>query len=106
MDIFYQQNSKIHSNNDIFEVYFEESVMRAGTLRRMLDRMLAFFSHMLLSLTSARAKAIFRVGGVAVSLVGMVGVIGAMESGAVSLLGGVLIGALLIGVEYLCLRRH
>ncbi len=106
MNISYQKNSNIHSNNDIFEAYFEGSVVRVGAWHRILDRILAFLSHILLALTSARAKSILRAGGVALSLIGMVGVIGAMESGAISLFGGVLAGLLLIGVEYLCLRRH
>ncbi len=106
MNISYQKNSQVNSNNDIYATYLPKVAMPAGALRRMLDRILAFLSHMLLSLTSARAKSILRVSGVALSLIGMLCVVSAIESGALSLFGGLLLGGLFIGIEFLCLRRH
>lgn len=93
MNASYEKNGYFDSNTRIFEGCFTEPAPRENHLQKLLARVSA--------LPVAR---VLRVAGTTLSLVGFVGVIGAMERGTVSLLSGLCIGALLIGVEYLCLR--
>ncbi len=105
MNTYYQQNGRIGSNNDIFETYFYGETKALPSWKKRLDTILAILAAMVASLTSARARTALRVFGVGASLVGFVGIIGAMEAGSLAILPGILIGILLIGVEVLCLRR-
>ena len=45
-----------------------------------------------------------RVAGLAVTLVAILGIAGSVELGKLSLLGGAAMSALMIGIQYLCLR--
>ena len=68
--------------------------------------MLAALSLILAFLTCERTRAIARALGFGLSLVGFIGIIGAMETGAIRLGFGLVLGAALLGVEVLCLRRQ
>ncbi len=104
MNTCFENNSRFNSNNRIYEGYFTEFQKPAGRVRRALDFFLYIIAAALTALTSARALCIYRTVGVAGSLVGLAGIIGAMECGTLSLGAGLLIGAALVGIEYLCLR--
>ena len=93
MNASYEKNGRFNSNTRIFEACFTEAAPRENHLQKLLSR-----------ISALPLGRVLRVAGTALSLVGFVGVIGAMEKGTVSLLSGLCIGALLIGVEYLCLR--
>lgn len=99
MNASYEKNGRFDSNSRIFEGYYTESAPRTDGLRKALEALRSSEKARTVSTT-------LRVLGTALSLVGFVGVIGAMESGSLSLLKGLAIGAILIGVEYLCLRRR
>ncbi len=105
MNISYQNNGHIYSNNDIFADYFNVGA-RPSKMRKAVDTLLAALSVILSFLTAARTRVIARTVGFSISLVGFVGIIGAMETGAISLVLGLVLGALLLGVEVLCLRRQ
>lgn len=105
MNISYQNNNGIYSNNDIFEAYFNTGV-RPSKMRKAIDAMLAALSVMVAFLTDARTLAVARVTGFGLCLVGFVGIIGAMETGAISLGFGLILGGALLGIEALCLRRQ
>ncbi len=105
MNTYYQENGQVNSNNDIFELYFYEGAKKAPAWKRAADRILALVSALIAILCGAHVRTALRVGGVALSLVGLIGVIGAMESGSLNLAVGVLLGAILVGLEYLCLRH-
>ena len=100
----YEKNGRFDSNNRIFDAYFQEEVLPANGLQRVLDTLSAFLFAVIAFLSCAAFRRVVRVSGVALSLVGFIGVIGAMQNGSVSLMAGLFIGALLLGVEYLCLR--
>ena len=104
MNTTFEQKRNFNSNSRIFEGYFEETVSRAGSFRRGLDSFLYIIAAILTALTSAKAIALFKVVGVASALVGFVGIIGAVEQGTLGMGMGFLLGALLVGIEYLCLR--
>lgn len=105
MNISYQNNGRIYSNNDIFADYFNVGA-RPSKMRKAADAMLAALSMILTFLTAARTRVIARAIGFSLCLVGFVGIIGAMEAGAISLGFGLVLGAALLGIEILCLRRQ
>ncbi len=105
MNISYQNNEHIYSNNDIFADYFNVGA-RPSKMRKAVDAWLAALSMILAFLTAARTRVIARAIGFGLCLVGFVGIIGAMEAGAISLGFGLILGATLLGIEVLCLRRQ
>lgn len=105
MNISYQNNERIYSNNDILGDYFNVGT-RYSKMRKAADAMLAALSLILTFLTATRTRVIARAIGFGLCLVGFVGVIGAMETGAISLAFGLILGAAILGIELLCLRRQ
>ena len=105
MNISYQNNGQVYSNNDIFADYFNVGA-RPNKMRKAADALLAALSLILTFLTATRTRAIARAVCFGVCLVGFVGIIGAMETGAISLGLGLVLGAALLGIEVLCLRRQ
>ena len=106
MNTYFEKNGSFNSNNRIFEACYYETAKSAGKAQRALELLLSWIRALLKILTVAKVRRIARVFTVAVSLVGFIGVIGAMDHGSIGLGTGLLIGALLLGVEYLCLRGH
>ena len=105
MNISYQNNGRIYSNNDIFAEYFNAGA-KPSKMRKAADAMLAALSLILTFLTAARTRVIARTVVFGLTLVGFVGIIGAMEAGSVSLGFGLVLGMALVGIEVLCLRRQ
>ena len=105
MNISYQNNGQVYSNNDIFADYFNVGA-KPSKLRKAADAMLAALSLILTFLCAARTRAVARAIGFGLCLVSFVGIIGAMENGAISLGFGLVLGAALLGIEVLCLRRQ
>ena len=105
MNISYQNNDSIFSNNDIFEAYFNVGA-RASKMRKAADTALAALSVILAFLTNARTRTAARALSFGGCLVGFVGIIGAMEVGSISLGCGLVLGGALLGIEMLCLRRQ
>ncbi len=104
MNTYFEKSNSFNSNNGIFKEYFSTSAKHASMLRRRLDAFLYIIASLCAAFPLTKAVRILRAVGVAGSLVGFVGIIGAMESGAIGLGSGLLLGALFIGIEYLCLR--
>lgn len=104
MNTYFEKNENFSSNSRIFEAYFTEAVKPAGTFQKCLDSMLYLLSALLRILTGATVRRIAKVSAVALSLVGFIGVIGAIERGSLGIGMGLLLGAILLGIEYLCLR--
>ncbi len=103
MNTYFEQNHSFDSNKRIIEAYFGEAVKPAGAWSRRLETLLGLLAALLHILSSATLRRICKTAGVALSLVGMVGVIGAMERGSLGLGAGLVLGALLVGIEFLCL---
>ena len=104
MNAYYNKNRQINSNNRIYESYFTESARPVSKWQELPEMLLSLLFSMLRALASSRARTVVRVCTVAICLVGFIGIIGAVEYGSLSLLGGALIGSLLIGLEFLALR--
>ena len=105
MNISYQNNGRVYSNNDIFAEYFNVG-KKPSKMRKAADAMLAALSLFLAFLCAARTRVIARAIGFGLCLVGFIGIIGAMETGAIGLGFGLILGAALLGIEVLCLRRQ
>ena len=105
MNISYQNNGQVYSNNDIFADYFNVGT-RPSKMRKAADAMLAALSIILTFLYATRTRAIARAIGFGLCLISFVGIIGAMETGAISLGFGLVLGAALLGIEVLCLRHQ
>ena len=99
-----EQNRSFNSNSRIFEAHFEEYAIPQKSLRQVMDLFLYIIAIAFRFITSAKAVAWLRVVGVAGSLVGMIGIIGAVEQGNIGLGSAFLMGSALIAIEYLCLR--
>ena len=99
MNRTYDQSRPIYSESGIYEGMFTDvsaTTQRDGFLR-FLFLLISFFA-------SVKVRRIAKAASLAGCLFGMIAMIGAMESGALPLLPGVLLAALLLGVEFLCLR--
>ena len=105
MNISYQNNGQAYSNNDIFADYFNAGT-RPSKMRKAADALLAALSLILTFLTAARTRVVAHAIGFGLCLVGFVGIIGAMETGAISLGFGLVLGAAILGIEVLCLHRR
>ena len=106
MNAYFENNNGYNSNSRIIEAYFGETLSQQRMHRRGAELLLSMLAALLSALTSAKARSILKALSVAVCLVGFVGIIGAMEQGTLGLGAGFLIGMLLVGIEYLCLRRR
>ena len=104
MNACFDKNEEFYSNKRIMEAYFGEAVKTASVGQRLLDSILSKLFFLIRLLSCSTARRIAKATAVAVTLVAFIGVIGAMEAGSISLGLGLLIGAALLGIEYLCLR--
>ena len=91
-------------------LFFSDSGIYAGSSSiRTAGKKRAQWIALLLSLigflTSAKMRIARKVVTVALCLVGLIGIIGGLDSGALSLPLGLLFGLLLVGAEFLCLRK-
>lgn len=99
MNTYFEKNEQINSNKRIIDAYFGESAKRESRLSALLSLLL----HLWQILTSATARRIAKAASVAVALVALVGVVGAIERGSLGIGIGLLLGAAVIAVEYICL---
>ena len=106
MNKAFTNNDQFISNKRIMEAYFAEAEMTAGKLDGILDRIAAILLSILSVLTCARVISLTRTCVAVGCLVGFVGLIGAMESGSISLLSGLLLSVPVLGVEYLTLKGY
>ena len=104
MNSCFEKNPRFNSNKRIIEAYLYQTEQVATGVQKRRENLLAILSAILSVLSCRAAVRVYRVLGMTLSLVFMVGIIGAMESGNLGLFAGLLLGALAVGVEYLCLR--
>ena len=105
MNASFEKNSTFNSNSRIFDAYFVETAQTASMGRRAVDTLSACVASARSIWKYSAISRILRAVGVAASLVGFVGIIGAMERGTLGLGAGLVMGLLLMGMEYLCLRK-
>ena len=105
MNASFEKNGNFNSNSRIFEAYFTDVETKETALQKLLSVCEKAASFATLAKSRSVLRAI-RLLGMAGSLVGFVGIIGAIECGTLGLGLGLLLGSLLIGVEYLCLKKY
>lgn len=103
MNRCYDENQFLNSNNRIFDGYFTEVAKRESAWKRSARTVLEGLKK---AVSSARVRRTAKAVSFTGCLVGFVGIIGAMEAGSLALGAGLLLGACLLAVEYLCLRNH
>ena len=106
MNAYYNKNEEFNSNKRIIEAYFGESAKTTFAGQKVIDALLACLSALVCALCSATARRVIKATVFSVTLVGFVGVIGAMEHGSIGLGAGLALGIVLLCVELLCLRPH
>ena len=104
MNAYFEEKEVFNSNSRIFEGYFTETEAHTGRLQRAADKLFSRVSVFARALTDSRVCRLIKAITVALSLIGFVGVIGAMERGGLGIGAGLLVGATLVALEYLCLR--
>ena len=102
MNKYFDKNDMFDSNSRIYEGFFADVTNAKNPWKKISD----FLFLILRFLSGQTVIRCAKATAVALSLIGFVGIIGAMENGALGLGTGLLIGALLLAVEYLCLRGH
>ena len=106
MNRYFDKNDVFSSNNRIFESFFTDAPVQKTKLEKWLEKLSRVLFSILVFLSSAAFVKLAKCIGVAGSLVGFVGIIGAMEQGTLGLGIGLCIGAVLLLIEYLCLRGN
>ena len=104
MNNFYTNDQQFDSINGIYKLFYTESQTAPGRLKRTAKVLLCKLLLLWQTLTGAAAKRAARVCAVTLSLVGIIGTAGAMETGGLSLPAGLTICILLLAVEFFCLR--
>ena len=107
MNAYFDREANFDTNKRIIEAYFTDVSTAPSRAERAMQAILSFLFACWKILTGEASRRIFKALSLSLSLVGLIGIIGAMERGTLSLAAGLLIGSLLVGIEYLCLRpRH
>ena len=105
MNKTYEISNRFDSNNGIYEAFYEEVVVPAYSTPKTLLNISEKAKKLYKILTAATAKRLAMTAAVAISLLGIVGIAGGIQQGNISLLGGLAVAALCIGVEYCCLKK-
>ncbi len=103
MNRFYEEERIFHSNSRIFEGRFAEVTEEKSSVGNVLHTAWKAVKKVKASARVQRmAKAVAFTG----CMLGMLGIIGAMEAGSLAIGTGLLLSVALLGLEYLCLRNH
>ena len=103
MNTYFEHNEQISSNKRIMNAYFGESARCESRVSKAFEAVLSFLLALVRFFTSASVRNVVRVSSVAVSLVALLGVAGAIESGSLGLGLGLVLGLAIIAIEYFCL---
>ena len=105
MNKTYEFNSEINSNNGIYEAFYQEFVAQRTPAENSLLKLANSVKKPCSALTSATAKRLAKVSGVALSLIGIVGIAGGIQQNRISLIGGLVATAAFLALEYFCLKQ-
>ncbi len=104
MNRSFTENDQFISNNGIYsQLYGGLGIEQKKAWSAFNSLLLKLFS-LFEILTGATAIRLYKVAGVVFSLIGIIGIAGAIETGRLSISAGLGVCALLLAVEYLCLR--
>ena len=104
MNRSYTENDQFISNSGIYAQLYGEAEFDKKSIRSKLNVLLFKLYSLIEILVGATALRLYKVAGAALSLIGIIGIAGAIETGRLSIVAGLFLCALLLGVEYVCLR--
>ena len=104
MNRSYTNDQQFDSINGIDKLFYAEAPVSSGRLKRAAEFLFCKLLLLWQTLTGAAAKRVARVCAVTLSLVGIIGTAGAMETGGLSLPAGLTVCMCLVAVEFFCLR--
>lgn len=104
MNAYYDNFQNKISNSRIIEGYFEELAPKRALRKRLSDAAVAANTKAKAILSSAVVRRFAKPISLALSLVGVAGIIGAIERDRMGLFAGLFLGSLLIALEGLALR--
>ena len=106
MNRYFDKTQEFDSNSRIFNAYYTNSKVSERPAPSVLDSLRA-------KLFSARRSKLLRsVSRIAkpivfsASLIGLLGIAAAIEAGSLGLGSGLTVSAILVAIEYLCIRSH
>ena len=99
MNTYFEKNEQISSNKRIMNAYFGESARCESRVSKVFETVLVLLLSLIRFLTSASVRHVVKVSSVAVSLVALLCVAGAIESGSLGLGPGLVLG-LAMGHEH------
>ena len=106
MNKYYDNNDQYISNKRIFEAYFTEIKREPSAFQKALRGALCLLASLAALIVAGKERGTFKAVSLALCLLGMIGLIGAMESGSISMLGGIGIALILLAIEYFCLAAR
>ena len=104
MNKTYEISNNVRSNNGIYEAFYAEVVAPSFARKSNGFEAIQKLEKLRQILTGAVAKRLATVTGAALSILGIIGVAGGIQHGKISLAGGLLVAAICLGAEYLCLK--
>lgn len=105
MNRSFSEIGSFDSNNGIYEAFYKEYVEIDSRLHARKKQLSEWLSKAFKALTCTRARCLAKAFAVVASLVGLIGVAGAVEMENISLSLGLTLGTLMIAIEYFCLKR-
>lgn len=93
------------SNKRIIDAYFNEADMPVSPAKKVANWIASVLYAIIHALTCAKAARLTKVFVIVACFVGFVGIIGAMERGTLSLALGLFLSALILAIEYRCLKK-
>ena len=104
MNKVYDISENVYSNKGIYEAFYAEIVAPSLSREKAAYSWFKKLLKLRQILTCSVARRLLKVAGTTISILGIVGVAGGIQQGKISLLGGITVAAVCLGVEYLCLR--
>lgn len=101
MNKTYDISRDICSNTGIYDAFYAQIAEPA------FERKNAAYScvkSICKALTGTTARRLAKVTGATLSLLGLVGIAGGIQQNRISILGGIMVAAILLGVEFVCLK--
>lgn len=104
MNTYFENERSFSSNRGIIEAYLGQDVKPVGSFQKLFETILSWLAACVAFLSCVAVRRVIKTFGVAVSLVGFIGIVGAIEHGTIGIGTGLIIGSILLVIELLCLR--
>jgi len=105
MNKAYDVSRDVCSNTGIYDAFYAQIAAPVFERRNTFYKWLNRAKSICQAFTGATAKRLARVTGATLSLIGIMGIAGGIQQNRISLLGGLAVAAILLAVEFICLRN-